>query len=513
MSYLELIDIGSRISANLLTQDTPWESSWYIFQYGGWLIAFFVYLQCFKMVWLYWRQNLYYSAQKHVLLAIDVPRLNEQGPKAIENLFSHIYGAYKNPNLIEKWWLGYLQPRFSFELISIGGYLQYLVRSPLQFRDLVEASIYAQYPDAEITEVEDYAKSAPAKFTNTNYNMWGCEFVLYNKDYYPIRTYPAYEYALTQEFKDPAASLLEFMGKISPEENLWLQLVITPKPNDWAKKGEELVKKLIGAKVAAPKAGLLAAISTGIATNVWEAATSTLIPPSSAVTKKDEDKIRSQMLYLSPGERSTVEAVEAKISKNAFETKFRFIYWGKRGIFSKPRGVNGIIGAIAQFNTLDLNGFKPHPHTKTTIDYFFIKRRVAWRQEKLMRAYKARSNWQGWGRSILNIEELATLWHFPMSDIRTPMLKKTQAKRLESPFALPVGSPPFLTQAPQDSGLPTQPDSAAPPEATPEEIEEIVEIPEVTAIIENNPPSTVLSNQSNKSAAKKSGPPTNLPTG
>lgn len=415
---------------------------WLLLKAGGWFPLLIAMLWGFKEAWLYWRQVIFYNKQRYVLLAVDIPKENEQGPKAVENLFAQVYGAYKGPNLIEKYWDGFLQAKFSFEIISIGGYLQFLIHAPTPFKNLVEAAIYAQYPDAEITAVEDYIGSVPTNYPNETQDLWGCEFVLYNKDHYPIRTYPAFEYGLTQEFKDPLASMLEIMSNISPKENIWLQWVITPVPPGWIKEGQRLIKKLIGAKVpelegGASYLGKMGAGAQKLAEGTFGTLTASLRTGASEPARKEQE-LRSQMLYLSPGERTTVEAIESKISKHGFDTKFRFMYWGAREVFSKQRGVNGVLGAIAQVNTIDLNGFKPHPKTKTTIDYFFIKWRKTRRQRRLVDAYKDRSNWQGWGHSILNIEEMATLWHFPMRDIRTPLLKKTEAKRVEPPFALPV---------------------------------------------------------------------------
>src|SRR3989338_10286705 len=114
----------------------------------GWLV----------FVWLMLRVGLYLLEEEYkedkfvyswqwVLLAIDIPPLNVQTPKAVEQLFAHLAGAFNSPNLAERFRHGYKQRWFSFEIISIEGYIQFLVRTERAFQDLVEAAIYAQYPE------------------------------------------------------------------------------------------------------------------------------------------------------------------------------------------------------------------------------------------------------------------------------------------------------------------------------------------------------------------------------
>jgi len=39
---------------------------------------------------------------------------------------------------------------------------------------------------------------------------------------------------------------------------------------------------------------------------------------------------------------------------------------------------------------------------------------------------------------VFNIEELATLWHFPMSHVKTPLVQKAETKAAEPPADLPM---------------------------------------------------------------------------
>ena len=57
-----------------------------------------------------------------------------------------------------------------------------------------------------------------------------------------------------------------------------------------------------------------------------------------------------------------------------------------------------------------------------------------------MRAYKKRKMIVGATPFVFNIEELATVWHFPLSHVKTPLLQKAQGKRAEPPPGLPIES-------------------------------------------------------------------------
>jgi len=103
-------------------------------------------------MWVQSRQIKFNQGIRYVLLAIDVPRMNEQTPQAVEQVFGQLAGAYSGLDQIEKYWVGKTQAVFSFELVSIGGYVQFLVHTPTKYRDLIEAAVYSQYPDAEIVE-------------------------------------------------------------------------------------------------------------------------------------------------------------------------------------------------------------------------------------------------------------------------------------------------------------------------------------------------------------------------
>lgn len=421
---------------------------WYVLIHGGWIpLAYILITQGYE-IWIMGKQNKWFDTNKFVLLAIDIPKEHEQTPKAVEGLFATVSGAHANINKVDQYVKGVFQLAFSFEIVSIDGYVQFLVRMPVQYRDVVESSIYSQYPDAEITEVEDYVTWAPEVFPDEEYNIWGTEVVLVKDDVLPIRTYPAFEDKVSGEYKDPLAALLETMSKIHMGEQVWIQIIVRPTGVDWIARSEAAAYKIAGKK-AGPSKG-------NAATNTVDWLTNTLdnvgefIYPLWQEAKKEKDDLPSMMLHLTPGEKSGIEAIENKAGKIGFDCKIRLVYLSPNEDFNPNRVVSSVFGAIKQFSTLDLNGFKPDAQTKTSTNYWFTKYRNKKRKAKIIKAYKGRSTVAGYKTFILNTEELATLWHFPGIEIKTPLLKRTDTKKSEAPSSLPIETQSGDTKVSQD---------------------------------------------------------------
>jgi len=154
------------------------------------------------------------------------------------------------------------------------------------------------------------------------------------------------------------------------------------------------------------------------------------------IAKKEDVGPKNSLQFLTPGQREVVEAIEKKIAKIGFKTKIRAVYLARKEVFSPQLVVNAIIGAINQYSIPSSNSIAPN--FTTGASYFFKKSKIADRKKLLMNAYKKRKISAGSNPFILNIEELATIWHFPMSHVKTPLLQKAGAKTSEPPAGLPV---------------------------------------------------------------------------
>jgi hypothetical protein len=421
--------------------DNPLVAMWSIIVHGGWIVFLIVFVLGFRGLWLQWRQGVFAAKRTFVLLAIDVPKATEQTVKAVENMFAHLAGGHNPPSFLEKWWEGLLQDLISCEIISIEGHIQYLIRTTRKLRDLVEASIYAQYPDAELTEVEDYATKVPDKYPDDEYECFGMEMKMVKAHPYPLKTYVDFEDKLTGEFKDPLAVLLEAFSRMGPGEQCWYQLLLTPiDQKEFVASSNALVKKITGQKEEVKKTLLDHALNLPVAALGMTG--DVLFGAVESSAKQNENALNSRMWNLTPGERKAVEAIELKMSKIIFKVKIRFMYIAKKEVFTKSKILQSFIGAIKQVNTNGMQALKLETSrvgVSSTL-VFFKKWRNNRRKERLVRAYRARSDWQGWERMHMSVDEIATLWHLPVSlFVKAPQVKKTESKKSEPPINLPLG--------------------------------------------------------------------------
>ena len=473
MNFLEAISTFSNNFVYFAATEPWYVVSYYILQTIGWAILLPLVWAGALIAYLLARRGHYlWKNVKWCFLAIDVPKANEQTPKAVENIFNQLSGSHKTPDYEERNWHGHMPYWFSFEIVSIEGYIQFIIGTPRKRRDLIESIIYAQYPDAEITEVEDYTKSFPTQYPDKEWEVFGAEYVNAQDPLYPIKTYEDFEHAGAEEgtFKDPMAAFLEVFTRMGRGEHLWVQFLVKPLETSFLKAGGlKLVKKLIGAKVEV-KAHPLHALAV-IPGKIIDAVIDAFFTKEGLKPEKNKnDAPHSLMLFLSPGEKEKVEAVEHKIDKLPFGIKIRFIYIARHEVFNRARVSYGLTGAFKQY-TSGHNGIKPESKKTMTKTHFFFKQmRDDWRRTKIVSAYKNRSRWIGILEWPLNAEELATLWHFPILTVKAPLLKKTEAKRVEPPISLPVEGgylrpKPFAEHSPE--APPFDPHKGGPPKGSP----------------------------------------------
>lgn len=391
--------------------------------------------------WEMWLMHLHYkwvTGIKWKLLEIKVPKNVLKTPKAMEQIFAAAHAPYTyGVPFYNKYIKGQEEFWMVFELIGRAGETHFYLRLPAQFRNMMESAIYAAYPEAEITEAEDYLEEFPHVLPNETFDISGFEEVLRHENYLPIRTYPMFEEAVEEHRIDPIAPLMEAMSKLKNDEQLWFQLLIKPTGEDFRKEGEAEINKLLGIEKE-KKPSPWPKLDLGI--TVSEAVRAPFEHPGEAKAQKEEKKEKQMRFLMTPVDKERADAIHMKISKIAFEATLRFMYVEKREGAVDSGHTNSIHGFIRQFNTQNLNSLKPNSPTSTA-SYsvkgpLFKKTRVRARKHHLYEAYRHFA--PGHHESILNIEELATVFHFPLAVVSTTELEKVESRKGSPPASLPV---------------------------------------------------------------------------
>ena len=167
-----------------------------------WGVVWWIVLPIIAIIifWEAWKLHLHYkwvTSIKWKLLEIKVPKTILKTPKAMEQIFAAAHAPYTyGTTTYQKYWQGMEEYWMVFELVGRAGETHFYLRVPAGFRNMMESAIYAAYPEAEITEADDYLEEMPHVLPNETFDLSGFEEVLRHKNYLPIRTYPMFEEAV-----------------------------------------------------------------------------------------------------------------------------------------------------------------------------------------------------------------------------------------------------------------------------------------------------------------------------
>lgn len=324
----------------------------------------------------------WFANRKTVLLKILVPKNNDKTPAAAENLFAAIHGIFRPDSPLQEY--------ISLEIAVVNKAIEFYVNCPIELLDFIEGQIYAQYPSVDMHEVPDYARA-----DLTGMKIVGTELKLNRPDVFPIKTFQNFQV-------DPLAGITGALAKVGDNEQVWVQMLIRPVADSWQNKAIKYV--------SAARAGTLNRTQLGsISKLVFE-----LIRPAPSDAKP------SAPPKLPASQEQALKAAEEKATKLGYETKIRMVVLSNDPISAQAK-LTTLTGAYKQFNTVNTNGFTTG---KVESD------------PKIVEAYRTRS-FRDEG-SVFNIEELASLFHFPNVTVETPNILWAGAKKGEPPASLPL---------------------------------------------------------------------------
>jgi hypothetical protein len=323
---------------------------------------------------------------KGVVLLLQVPRTNEKKELAAEQMFASLQGLLTIPAASLR--KPSRRERLSFEIAVRKKRIGFYVWVPEYLKSYVEEQIYAQYPTVHISEVEDYAAYNPDLQYDTQLVT---ELKFVGNNALPIKTFQSFEV-------DPLAAITATLAKFTDDEEAWLQLLIKPASPSWHKNSEHYISSIKN------KSGMT---TTGLMSALWK-------PP----------EVKAEAPKLSDYEQTRASAAVEKTQKLAFETQLRIVYKGNTSTQQAQLQMQSIIASYKQFNSTYLNGFE----AKRVMDDPF-----------LVAHYRARAfNRAGF---VCNIEEVATLYHLPHTNVETPFILWATSQTAEPPANLPVVTP------------------------------------------------------------------------
>jgi len=138
-----------------------------VVQFWWVVLPFFLYKYFFRFIFVLFMETKWNKSFKRVVLEVKVPQYVNRPLKAMEDFFSAIWPIYDPPkDWRTTFFEGKTMPSVSFEIVGIDGEPHFFIRIPETVRKLVESALYSQYPEIEIVEVPDYAKSVPKNIPN-----------------------------------------------------------------------------------------------------------------------------------------------------------------------------------------------------------------------------------------------------------------------------------------------------------------------------------------------------------
>jgi hypothetical protein len=427
--------------------------AWRVVLFWWWLPAFFILAERFDFYWKWWRTEIWFNTiWNPVLLEVRIPKVMPKPIKAMEAVMVALHGALFNaPDWWESYNTGEPQTSLKFEITSINGQIHFYIRCHADYRHAVEAAVYSQYPECEIEAVPDYSKQVPLDIPNKKWDLFGWDYKFEKKQaQFPIPTYEKYveQGVEEEEIVDPFTSLMEAMAKLKNGEQLWIQIHASPR-YIWLDDGKKFVKggehlRDVLAKRIEKQAEL---------EPLWKELLNFIVEGPSEEKEKVQELFPAEM-RLTAGEREVIEAVEHKISKPFFACYIRNIYLGERELWYKPNW-RLLLNYFNHFTSPDLNSLWVWSKTLTRVKFSplpFINaladRRTYLKKRHLLRMYRERLNYYSpWGVKEgdegsaiwLNVEELATLFHFPSHIVSpTPGIQRTEAKETVAPSNLPI---------------------------------------------------------------------------
>ena len=328
----------------------------------------------------------------------------EEHLKTAEQFYSSLVGI-REPNFFKRWFLG--NPSFVFEIAvhRVGEEIYFYVACPRSISGIIEKEILAFWPKAQVQPVTDY------NIFNPSGAAAGNEVYLAKSAVLPLKNY--------KEFSaDPLSAITSVFTKLAREgEGAAIQILARLSRSSLREASEKAVKSIyekgtVGEAVygTSSDAGVFGFLRDVGATlyskpKIGEMQQMPAAPPS-----------------LGPLQQNTIAAVSEKSSQPLFDVNLRIV--ASAPTETRTQSIlEQLQSAFEQFGSPALNHFKFKKLRGGSLKKLFY--------DFSFRLFKEKE------AILLSSGELASIFHFPSSDLLTPHIKWLKVRQAPPPANMP----------------------------------------------------------------------------
>ena len=317
-----------------------------------------------------------------------------------EGLFTAIGGLHAQKGS-RSWLLG-RNDHFAFEIVAHAKVIAFYMVTPSEYQQYMEQQLHALYPEAVIEQVPDY------NIFSAQGTVSSAMLKTKLSDVLPLKTYQ-------KDDADPLNSIINAMSKISDDEGMAVQYIVRSARSGWHKRARQVVDK---ANKTGSLKEALGASSFGQVLKVAGDFGSALKTP------KQNDPLQQQhQRRLTAKEEEVVKGIEEKSSKAGLEVNIRLV--ASANLEARARTMlNHLVSSFSQYNYYEYGNslsIAASGRKSGTIVRDFIFRR-----------FKPERS------SVVNTEEMTSLFHFPLPSAETPNILWLTARQAATPVNLPT---------------------------------------------------------------------------
>ncbi|MEA1963301.1 MAG: type IV secretion system DNA-binding domain-containing protein [Patescibacteria group bacterium] len=330
----------------------------------------------------------------------SVQQLREEIAKG-ETIFASIGGLRAQRGFCT--WFKGRNDHFSFEIAASKKKIAFYAVAPRKLGRYLEQQIHAHYPEAVIEEVDDYniftAKSyALAGFLRTSRNL-----------IFPLKTYNKME-------ADPMNSIINVMSKLDSDEGLSIQYLMRSSKPVWHSGAGKIAASI-------HKGETMKEALRGFNKHPLSIFFSEVVKAAKTESPEEKQKKLSQQPpRLTAMEEEMLKGIEEKNSKAGLDVNLRVIV-SARNAGQARLYLDNLSSAYSQYNYYEYG------------NSFGSKIKIK-KQKKLINDYIYRRFDERIG-FLLNTEELAGLYHFPLKNSETPNILWLNARHASAPMNIP----------------------------------------------------------------------------